>query len=323
MNRRDTVLALLALGAAPGLGYAQTAPARLAFISSGKSAKSSSESLAHLNPFLRGVGLTEGKDYIFESFWVGEDLRRFPALLEATERKPSIILVYTVAEARAAQQATKTIPILLVRINDPVGNGLVASLAHPGGNTTGLAGMTDHVPKIVEFIRLVFPNAKRLSVLNNPLNLSTGRIFDSLRTAAASVGMTAEAFNVDAPQHIGEVFSALARTKPDAIFAMPDSMLAEHSAQITALSNARKIPVFAAYGLQADGGALIGYGVTPNARDFRLEDYIKKLLAGAKPADLPVIQPSTFELVVNLRTAKALGIKIPTELLLRADRVIE
>lgn len=325
MNRRDTLLALLALSAAPGVAYAQPVPARIALISSGKAAESSGEFDSYLNGALGKVGLIAGMDYVLESFWAEGDLQRLPVLLEAVvARKPAIILVSSVPQTRAAQQATKTIPILMQRASsDPVADGLVESLAHPGGNTTGFAGMTDHVPKMVDIIRQVLPKAKRLAVLSPPVGAEDRRLFDSLKRAAADRAMTAEAFEADTPERIAAAFSKIAKTRPDAIFAMPDSTLAAQSAQIAALSIAHRIPVFAATGFQAEGGALIGYGPSPNTRDYRLEDYIKKILAGAKPAELPVVQPSTFELVLNRKTARALGIRIPSAFLLSVDRVIE
>ena len=323
MNRRDTLLALLALSAAPGVAYAQPVPARIALISSGKAAESSGEVDSYLNGVLRKVGLTERKDYVIEYFWAEGEVQHLPALLETVvARKPSIIIVFSVPQARAAQQATKTIPILLQRASsDPVADGLVESLAHPGGNTTGFAGMSDHVPKVVDIIRQVLPKAKRVAVLTPPLGAEYRRLFDSFRRAAADRAMTADAFEAETPERIAAAFSALARTRPDAIFVMLASMIAGQSAHITALSIAHKIPVFAASASQAEDGALVGYGPSPNTRDYRIEDYIKKILAGAKPADLPVVQPSTFELVLNRKTARALGIRIPSAFLLSVDRI--
>lgn len=152
MNRRDTLLALLALGIAPGAGQAQVAPARIASVALGKATPEPGDQSAYwLVEALRRVGLTDGTDYVFEHFSARGDNQNFPAPLESVvERKPALILVFSVASTRAAQRATKTIPILMVRINDPVGNGLVASLARPGGNTTGFAGATAHVPKMAD-----------------------------------------------------------------------------------------------------------------------------------------------------------------------------
>jgi len=325
MNRRDALLALLALGIGPGLVNAQTGPARLAFIGSG-AAEGGAAILAALRDGLRENGLTDGKDYVLDLFWADGHYDRFPTLLEAAlGRKPAIILVATIASARAAQQATKTIPIVMMGLNDPVGSGVVASLARPGGNTTGIATMNDdRAAKLVEFVREAMPKAKRLAVLINPLNPSNRPIFQSLQRAAVSAGMAAAAFEANAPERIGDAFTALSKTRPDALVTGFDNMFADQRAQIISLGIARKIPVVSTNSAYADAGALITFGVstkTPISKQSAV--YVKKILAGAKPADLPVEQPTNFELAVNLKTAKVLGLKIPPSFLLRADRVIE
>jgi putative ABC transport system substrate-binding protein len=324
MNRRNAILALLALGAAPRLVNARPAPARLALIGSGTT-EGGAANLAALRDGLRENGLAEGKDYVLDLFWADGHYERFPTLLEAAlGRKPSIILVATIASARAAQQATKTIPIVMMGLNDPVGSGLVASLARPGGNTTGMATMNDdRAAKLVEFVREAMPKAKRLAVLINPLNSSNRSILQSLQRAAVSAGMAAEAFEANAPERIGDAFTALSKTRPDALVSGFDSMFSDQRAQIVSLGIASKIPVVTTNWAFADAGALITFGVPRNSISDQVAVYVKKILAGARPADLPVEQPTNFELVINLKTAKILGLKIPPSFLLRADRVIE
>lgn len=325
MNRRDALLAVVALGAGSGLVSAQPGPARLAVIASG-AAEGGAAILAALRTGLRENGLTEGKDYVLDPFWADGHYDRFPKLLEAAlGRKPSIILVFTIASARAAQQATKTVPIVMAGLNDPVGSGLVASLARPGGNTTGIATMNDdRAAKLVEFVRESMPEAKRLAVLINPKNPSNRPIFQSVQRAAVRAGMTAEVFEADAPERIGGALTALSSTRPDALLAGFDSMLGENRAQIVALATARKIPVFSVSSVFVDAGALLSYGVSSKSSVIRLAAaHVRKILAGAKPADLPVEQPTIFELVINKKSARTLGINIPPAILLRADRVIE
>jgi putative ABC transport system substrate-binding protein len=319
------LLALLALGVEPGLVTAQPGAARLAFIGSG-AAESGTAILAPLRDGLRENGLAEDKDYVFDLFWADGHYERFPALLEAAlVRKPAIILVATIASARAAQQATKTVPIIMMGLNDPVGSGLVASLARPGGNTTGMATMNDdRAAKLVEFVREAMPKAKRLAVLINPLNPSNQPIFRSLQRAAVGAGMVGTAYEADAPERIGDAFTALSKTRPDALVAGFDSMLGEYRTQIVSLGLARKIPVVATNSAYANAGALITFGVSQsNSINRQVAAYVKKILAGENPANLPVQQPTNFELVINLKTAKILGLKIPAPFLLRADRVIE
>lgn len=323
MNRRDAVLALLALGARSGFVNAQPNPARLAFIGSG-APESGAAALAELRKGLRENGLAEGKDYAFDTFWAEGRYDRFPTLLEAAlGRKPVIILVTTIASARAAQQATKSIPIVMTGLNDPVGSGLIASLARPGGNITGMATMSDdRAAKLVEFVREAMPKAKRLAMLINPLNPSNRPIFQSFQKAAQSAGIAAEAFEASTQEQIDAAFVELAKKRPDAVVTGFDSALADNRARIVSLGMSRKIPIVSASSFEA--GALITYGVSlQNSVMKQSTLYVKKILAGAKPADLPVQQPTNFELVINTKTAKALGLSIPQSMLLRADRLIE
>jgi putative ABC transport system substrate-binding protein len=308
----------------PRLVYAQTRPAHLAWILEG-APQSRSATGDIFRKRLRENGLVESKDYVFDLFWAEGKYERLPTVLEAVlKRNPSIILVSTIASVRAAQQATKTIPIVMMGTNDPVGSGLVASLARPGGNTTGLTMMFDDVAaKLVELAHEVLPKAKRLAVLINPLNPSNRPIFLSLQKAALSLGMTAEAFEADAPERIGGAFTVASKSRPDALITGFDGMLIDQRAQIISLALAQKIPVFSPSDFLGDAGALIVYGAPTSAFVGRAAVYVKKLLAGAKPEELPIEQPNTFELVINMKTAKALGIKIPQAMLVRADRVIE
>ncbi len=324
MNRRDSILALIALGTAPGLANAQSTPHRLALIAE-SAASGSADTLAFLREGLRENGLVDGKDYTLDPYWAEGKYERFPALVAAAlERKPSIILVQTIAAVRAAQQATKTIPIVFMGTNDPVGSGLIASLARPGGNTTGLATMNDdRAVKLVELVHEAMPKAKRLAVLINPLNPSNRPIFQAIRAAAARLGLAAEAFEADSPERIGSAFAALSKGRPDALLTGFDAMFGTQRAQIVSLGFAHKVPIAATTTYYAEAGALICFGAQAGAIPRRVGYYVKQILAGAKPADLPVEQPTQFELVVNLKSAKALGITIPRAFLLRADRVIE
>ena len=324
INRRDTVVALLALGIAPGTVDAEKAPARLAWIAEGAAA-GGAEGIAALREGLRENGLVDGKDYVVDPFWADGKYERFPALMAAAlERKPAILLVATIAAVRAAQQATKTIPIVFVGTNDPVGSGLVASLARPGGNTTGMATMNDdRAAKLVEFVHEAMPKARRIAVLINPLNPSNRPIFQIIRSAAAGLGMTADAFEADSPERIAGAVAALSKARSDALITGFDAMLGAERAQIISLGNTHKVPIVTTNAAYANAGALIGYGVFRSAIGNRVGFFVKRILAGAKPADLPVEQPTQFELVVNLKTANALGLAIPRAFLLRADRVIE
>ncbi len=323
MRRREFILVAGAAVAWPLAARAQQ-PARLAWIGSGTAA-GSAVFLAAFREGMRGNGLAEGTDYVLDLFWSDGYYERFPDLVEeALARKPAVILVVTIASVRAAQRATKTIPIVFISTNDPVGTGLVASLARPGGNTTGLSSMAeDRAPKLVQLAREVLPNASRIAVLINPLNPSNGPIFEQLRATASTIGMAADAVEVSAPDRIDDALTALSKQRPDALIGGFDYIIFDQRDRIVALAITHGIPVFAPSPVYADAGALLGYGVSPQAFYGRAAVYVKKILSGVKPADLPVEQPTKFQLVVNLKTAKTLGLTIPQSILARADEVIE
>lgn len=270
MNRRDTLAALLALGTLPAIANAKPAPARLAWTGDGTPA-GGTENLVALHDGLRENGLVDGKDYVLDLFWADGKYERFPALLAAAlERKPSIILVSTVASVRAAQQATKAIPIVFLGTNDPVGSGLVASLARPGGNTTGMATMVnDRAAKLVEFVREALPKAKRIALLINPLNPSNRPAFQGIQSAAASLGMTAAAFEADSPGRIASAFAALSKARSEALLTGFDAMLAAERGQTIALSIAHKVPIVTTNLLYAVSGALICFGTPRSATHGR------------------------------------------------------
>ena len=323
MNRRATALAFLALGIAVS-AVAQTPP-RVAFISPITEAGSVIR-IGALKDGLRDNGLIEGKHYVMDAVYADGKPDRFPALTqEVLQRNPNLIVVVTIPSVRAAQQATKTIPIVFVSTADPVGNGLVASLARPGGNTTGFTGMQeDLVAKQIELLRAAVPRATRLAVLTSPAaNPAHVKMVEKASATAAGFGVSARAFETALPAALDAVLEAVANHRADALLVLPNPMYYGERERISAFGLKNGIAVIAPEGEFADAGSLIAYS-TPYTPLFRhAAGYVKKILAGAKPADLPVEQPTRFELVINSKTAKALGIKIPQSLLLRADRVIE
>ena len=322
VGRRAFLLAMGALLVAP-IADAQQ-PARLAWIGSG-TATGSAGSFTAFREGMTENGLVEGKDYFLDVLWADGEYERFPAMLqEALARKPAIILVQTIASVRAAQQATKTTPIVFVNTNDPVGSGLVASLARPGGMTTGMATLNDaRAAKLVEFAHEFLPKAKHIAVLINPLNPSNRPIFETIRKAATSFGMSATAIEANSPKQIDDALRALLAKRPDALIVGADAILGDQRSRIAQFGLKYKIPVLAGTPSSADAGALLGFGVPAHATFGRAAFYVKRILSGTKPADLPVEQPTKIELVVNLKTAKTLGLKTPQLILQRTDRVIE
>jgi putative tryptophan/tyrosine transport system substrate-binding protein len=307
----------------PAFGQAQQ-PARLAWIEPGAAA-TSTKYVAALRGGLTDNGLVEGRDYLLEMFFADGDYRRFPALTQAAlARSPAILLVVTIASVRAAQQATKTVPIVFMSTNDPVGAGLIDSLARPGGNTTGVATMGDDTAtKLVELVQSILPNARRLAMLINPLNATNRPIFEKVRAAGSTVGLDVRAIEVSAPEGLAAAFGSPAAARPDALLVGLDALLIQLASQIAALGLDRRIAVLGPSREQTVAGGLLSYG--PLASDLvrRSAYYVKRILAGAKPADLPVEQPTRFELVINLNTAKAIDLTLPPALLARADEVIE
>ena len=308
--------ALLALVASAS---AQT-PTRIGIIWTGTA---SAPRLAAFKDGMRENGLIEGKQYMIEERAAEGDYERFPALTrELLQHNSAVILVSTIAAVRAAQQATKTVAIVFPALNDPVASGLVASLARPGGNTTGLTTQADDtVAKSMQHLREILPRAKRIAVLLNPGNSSNPRMLYQVRSIAAAISITTRAF--EATTTLDKAFGAIALYRPDALVVLRDAMLIGQHERISAFGRKSGIPVFAPASEFVDSGSLIAY--SPSLVDMyrRSATYVARIMAGAKPADLPIEQPTKFELLINMKTAKSLGIKIPQSLLISVDRVIE
>lgn len=321
MRRRD-LLAVLAGVAATGRAHAQ-GPARLAYIAAG-TAPVEVARLASMRAGLKENGLSEN-DYVMDVFYADGDYRRFPDLVrQALARGPSVLLVQTIVSVRAAQQATKTVPIVFMATNDPVGAGLIDSLPRPGGNTTGVATMADQVvSKLVEMMQRALPAVRRATVLINPDNPTNRPIFESIRTAAATIGVEALAIEVASPEAIDGAIGPPSAPRPDAIIVALDAMLVQLSDRIARLCIERRIAVLGATRELADAGGLLAYGPSLDSLIRRSAYFVKRVLAGTQPRDLPAEQPTKFELTLNLRTAKAIGVTFPPGVLTLADDVIE
>jgi ABC-type uncharacterized transport system substrate-binding protein len=253
------------------------------------------------------------------------DYSRFPTFAsEVAQRKPAAIVVTTISAARAAQRVSATIPIVMTGLIDPVGQGLIASLARPGGNTTGLANLAqDVMPKLVEILRATIPTIKVIAVLFNPANPANRELSKAMPAQASSIGVTVRPVEFSSAGELDATFAALSQQPPEALVVMSDAALYDLRAPISALALRHRLPTIAYVPEFTDVGALMSYGPPRRAMYRRAADYVKKILTGAKPADLPVEQPTQVELSINMQTAKALGITIPDALLARADRVVE
>jgi len=326
MKRREfmTLLSRAVVAAWPLTARAQQTPPLIGFLISG-AADSFAIFVDAFRHGMRDHGMIEGRDYVLDLRYADGNYGRFQALAaELLERKPAVIVVTTISAARAAQRATSTIPIVMTGLIDPVGQGLIASLARPGGNTTGLANLAqDVMPKLVEILRGTFPAIKDIALLFNPANPANRELSKAMPVQAGAIGVTVRLVEFTTVGGLDGTFAALARQPPEALVIMSDAALYDLREPISALALKHRFPTIAYVPEFTDAGALMSYGPPRRAMYHRTAEYVKKILTGAKPFDLPVQQPTQVELSINLRTAKALGITIPDTVLARADRVIE
>ena len=268
----------------------------------------------------------EGKNIVIEFRWAEGRYERLPDwAAELVRLKIDVLMTAGTPGARAAKQATTTIPIVLVGIGDAVASGVVASLARPGGN---IAGSSDSVPelmaKLLGLLKEVVPHARRVAVLANPDSSPQSGMptFKAMETTAGSLKVELERFAARRPSEFERAFSKIAKSRVDAVVVPSDVVFNDNVAALVDLAGKRRLPS-AAIKAFAEAGGLIGYGLNFAEMDRRAAYFVDKILKGVKPADLPVQQPTTFDLVVNLKTAKALSLTIPPSLLLRADQVSE
>ena len=326
MKRREfmTLLSRAVVAAWPLTARAQQTAPLIGFLISG-AADSFAIFVDGFRHGMRDHGMIEGRDYVLDLRYADGNYGRFQALAaDLLERKPAVIVVTTISAARAGQRATSTIPIVMTGLIDPVGQGLIASLARPGGNTTGLANLAqDVMPKLVEILRGTFPAIKDIALLFNPANPANRELSKAMPVQAGAIGVTVRLVEFTTVGGLDGTFAALACQPPEALVIMSDAALYDLREPISALALKHRFPTIAYVPEFTDAGALMSYGPPRRAMYHRTAEYVKKILTGAKPFDLPVQQPTQVELSINLRTAKALGITIPDTVLARADRVIE
>jgi putative ABC transport system substrate-binding protein len=249
---------------------------------------------------------------------------RFPDLAtELVRLKVDVLMMPNTPAALAAKHATTTIPIVMVAISDPVGSGLVASLARPGGNVTGLAAQSPElVGKQLEFLKEVLPTISRVAILWNPANPVAALMVREAEVAAQPLGVQLHLVAVRGPDAFDSACAAMTRAPAGALLVLGDAMFLQHRRRLAELAATSHLPTMHNSRAFVEAGGLIGYGVSLPDAWRRAATYVDKILKGAKPTDLPVEQPTRFELVINLKTAQALGITMPPSLLLLADEVI-
>ena len=273
---------------------------------------------------LRELGWVKGQNLVVEERWADGDLDRLPALMtDVVRREVDIIFTYNTAAATAAKKATSTTPIVVVGMGDPVATGLAASLASPGGNLTGLSlAWSEGIPgKWLELLHDVVPQLTSVAVLVYPGHPVVPQLVKALQAAAAARRLKLKIIEVRKPESLDRAFDQ-ARGEAQAVLVPVNPMLMSQRQRVTALAAKHRLPAMYTVRDFVDAGGLMAYSPDFVVMFRRAADYVDKILKGAKPGDLPIEQPTTYELVVNLKTAKALGLTIPESILLRADEVI-
>jgi len=274
---------------------------------------------------LRELGYVEGKNLSIE--WrsaEGNSARLEELAAELVRLKVDVLVTPGTPASRAAQKATATIPIVMIGVGDPVGSGLVRSLARPGGNTTGLSVFIAEVgPKYLELLHSVLPRLTRVGILVNPTNTSHALVLKGVRASAERIGVTIQSLEADTPQGIAEAFAVMARERAGALIVAQDALFIQQKEQIAELAAKRRLPSISGNGDYVEAGGLLSYGQNLTEGPSRAAAIVDRILKGANPRDLPVEQATKFELVINLRTANAIGVKIPESMLLHATKVIE
>jgi putative ABC transport system substrate-binding protein len=329
MRRRDFGSLLGGMAAfttwSPPLNSQQKATPVIGYLHGGASGYSAPD-VAGFRRGLDETGYVEGQNVAIEYRWAEGRYDRLPALAaDLVDRKVGVIAaIGGPPVAHAAKNATSTIPIVFVSGRDPVGDGLVASLARPGGNVTGVSIFVAELhPKRFELLSELVPQAKAIALLENPTIPAIERQMRDVQEAAQARGVQLHILNASTESEIDAAFAALVQRQAGALLVQTDAFFLNRREQITALAARHAVPAISGFREFATAGGLISYGPSLTAVSRQAGIYAGKILKGAKPADLPVLQPTTFELVINLKTAKALGLTIPPSILSRADEVIE
>jgi putative tryptophan/tyrosine transport system substrate-binding protein len=329
MDRRRFLLTSLAGAlAAPLAVWAQQAPGRarigVFFSGSPQTAFEGTWGRSFVSA-LRTLGWVEGQNLAVEWRYSEDQEQRRRAIVEEFIRlKVDVIVIQSTPETAVTKRITSTIPVVMVLVGDPVGSGLVESLARPGGNITGTSLMaTETAGKRLELLKEIVPMARRVAVLGNPRNAAVARSWTETMETGGKMGMKMLSAEVQAKDDVPKAFVAIARERPDGMVVILDSLMVDHRHEIVQFAANNHLPTVYGGPMFADAGGLLVYTVDFHELWRRAAVYVDRLLKGAKPANLPIEQPTKFELTVNLKAAKALRLTIPPSLLLRADKVIE
>jgi putative ABC transport system substrate-binding protein len=281
-----------------------------------------------IGPFrdgLRDLGYVEGKNILIEYRWAEGNYERFPALLaELIALKVDVIVTAGTPATQAYQKAKTSIPLVMVAVGDPVGTGIVAALNRPGGNITGLTSISPELEgKRIELLREVIPKLSHIAVMWNPVNAYHEIEKKEAQAAATALRIKVLYLGVKSQEQLDDAFAQILKERPEALLVLADRVFLHNRARIMDFSVQHRLPGIYAYLELVEAGGLMSYGPSYADMHKRAATYVDKILKGAKPADLPVERPIKFELVINLKAAKQLGLTIPPNVLARADRVIK
>jgi ABC-type uncharacterized transport system substrate-binding protein len=325
MRRRDFLAALLGAAASPSLARAQQTGrmARLGLLLPFPAVNS--DFATYFREGMRELGWEEGKNWVFEARAYGRDLSAVPGRTEELVRaKVDIIIVVTLQVALAVRAVAGNTPILVAVAGDPVRAGAAESLGRPGGTITGLSTMSPELAtRRVQQLREILPAATRLAVLGDPETPMMPLMLETILPAARDLGFATRIFEVHAPEDFKASFEAMKQWPADAVIALDAEMLWRNGARLAAAAEAANMPMACGFREMTRAGCLFSYATNIREHFRRGAAYVDKILKGVKPADLPFEQPTRFELIINLKTARKLGVAIPETLLTIADEVIE
>jgi putative ABC transport system substrate-binding protein len=275
---------------------------------------------------LRELGWRDGQNVAIDYRFAEGQVERLPALAaQLVAARVDLMVAVPTAAAVAAHRATASIPIVAISVADPVGLGLAVSLAHPGANLTGVTFSVElaSISKALQLFKEAIPTVSRVAVLSNPRNPSQPASVAAIAQAGRALGLALQFLQAGDAAEIDLAFAAMVRERATALFVSPDSVFILHRARLAELATQHRLPSMHGVRENVDAGGLLSYGPSVAAQSRRAAIFVDKILRGARPGDLPIEQPTTFELVINRKTAKAIGVTIPQSLLLRADEVLE
>jgi putative ABC transport system substrate-binding protein len=318
-------LAGLVMAVAPGEVTAQRAPdaLRIGWLSPAAAASGASN-LDALRQGLGELGYQEGRNLTIEARWADGASERLPALArELVGLRVDVICTAGTQASRAARKATSTIPVVFANVAFPVQQQLVVSYARPGGNVTGVAFIGPEYGKRLELLKELAPRLSRVALIYNPENQGSVLALEETKRWARTLGVTIEPYRLRGPQDIDETFGAVARSRPDAIMTTADPLIASYGTHIVKFAATHRFLSMYPGKEYVDAGGLMFYGGSIHEMYRRAAGYVDRIRKGAKPSELPVEQPTKFDMIINMKTARALGLTIPASLRLRADEVIE